>query len=324
MNLNDFGENRSRSKTPPRRRNAVSSSKSTYSPVQWRVAQTGVFQECTVTHRRLPAGSYTCEESYPDGLKLLAKSLKVDDLICVPEGPESDVLQEIQTFWAVADRYLDKGFLHRRGILLYGPHGSGKSSLVHQVVQQAIHAGHVAFFCQHPSPFIKMMELFRKIEPDRAAVCVFEDIDAIIKESGDADILQWLDGTHQVNHVVNLATTNYPEELDRRLVARPRRFDRIIKIDQTPADARESYLAKKLPELTAGERKRWLEASEGLSIAALAELVVSVMCLGQAFEDVLHKLRTMDQSHPSSKQYRRDSLGFALATMNGESTELEE
>ena len=42
-------------------------------------------------------------------------------------------------------------------------------------------------------------------------ICIFEDIDAIIQNYGDCVLLQWLDGHHQVDRVINLATTNYPE-----------------------------------------------------------------------------------------------------------------
>ena len=102
---------------------------------------------------------------------------------------------------------------------------------MHQVVHRIIKAGHVAVFCEHPGFLTRAMEVFRKIEPDRPVVCLFEDIDAIIEMHGDSELLQWLDGSHQINKVINIATTNYPERLDRRIVSRPRRFDRIIKIE---------------------------------------------------------------------------------------------
>ena len=42
-------------------------------------------------------------------------------------------------------------------------------------------AGHVAVFCEHPGFLTRAMEVFRKIEPERPVVCLFEDIDAIIE-----------------------------------------------------------------------------------------------------------------------------------------------
>ena len=34
-----------------------------------------------------------------------------------------------------------------------------------------------------------------------------------------------------MNRTINLASTNYPERLDRRIISRPRRFDRILRIE---------------------------------------------------------------------------------------------
>jgi SpoVK/Ycf46/Vps4 family AAA+-type ATPase len=143
---------------------------------------------------------------------------------------------------------------------------------------------------------------------------MFEDIDAIIEIHGDSELLQWLDGSHQINKVINIATTNYPERLDRRIVSRPRRFDRIIKIEAPADKIRELYLAKKLPDLPAAELSRWVTTTEGLSFAALAELVISVACLGNSLEETVAVLRTLDDQHPSSREFERPgSMGFSAA-----------
>jgi SpoVK/Ycf46/Vps4 family AAA+-type ATPase len=181
-------------------------------------------------------------------------------------------------------------------------------------VHRIIKAGHAAVFCEHPGFLTRAMEVFRKIEPDRPVVCLFEDIDAIIEEYGDSELLGWLDGSHQINKVINIATTNYPERLDRRIVSRPRRFDRIIKIEAPTAGMRETYLKKKLPELAGnGELGLWVKLTDGLSFAALAELVISVACLGNNLEDTIKLLRQLDDQHPSSKEFDRPGgMGFNL------------
>src|SRR5437764_11862512 len=162
------------------------------------------------------------------------------------------------------------------------------------------------------------MELFRKIEPERPLVCMFDDIDAIIELHGDSELLQWLDGSHQINKVINIATTNYPERLDRRIVSRPRRFDRIIKIEAPSAGIRETYFRKKLPDLAAnGQLAHWVDLTDGLSFAALAELVISVACLGNQLEDTVTLLRGLDDHQPHSKEFDRPgAMGFGTAVRN--------
>src|SRR5262249_23195198 len=103
--------------------------------------------------------------------------------------------------------------------------------------------------------FNRCVALFRQVEPDRPIVCVFEDIDAIIAVYGDSDLLQWLDGNQQVDRAGNLASTNYPEKLDRRIIARPRRFDRILRIATPgcgPPTSRGSCRSWGTPSASAG------------------------------------------------------------------------
>ncbi len=287
-------------------------------PVQWKVVQAGVFEVCGVTAARLPAGAYSCTLNQYGEVQLVARDLQVDDLIDFADSLPSKILREIESFWELGEQFQKHGYLHRRGYLLYGPQGAGKSSVVHQVVHRIIRAGHVAVFCEHPGFLTRAMEVFRKIEPDRPVVCLFEDIDAIIETHGDSELLQWLDGSHQINKVINIATTNYPERLDRRIVSRPRRFDRIIKIEAPTAAIRETYLSRKLPDLAAnGQMAHWVAMTEGLSFAALAELVISVACLGNSLEETVNVLRQLDDQHLSSKDFDRPgTMGFALRSPN--------
>jgi AAA+ superfamily predicted ATPase len=317
MDLNDFGtqcDNSRRSHVegdpyaPP---NNYPVPEAPVAPIQWKVGAPGLYEACGPTHRRLPAGAYGCSLNQFGEPQLVSKDLQVDDLIDFANSLPSQILKEIENFWSLGETFQRHGYLHRRGYLLYGPQGSGKSSVVHQVVHRIIKAGHISVFCEHPGIFTRTMEMFRKIEPERPLVCMFEDIDAIIEIHGDSELLQWLDGSHQVNKVINIATTNYPERLDRRIVSRPRRFDRIIKIETPSAAIRETYLVKKLPELPPEDVARWVGLTEGLSFAALAELVISVACLGNSLEDTIRVLRAIDDQHPTSREFDRPGIiGF--------------
>jgi hypothetical protein len=270
---------------------------------QWSVLHDGGFQACGQTRTRLPPGGFACTQDCYGRIQLQPQQLLADDYIDFPDSLPSRVLRDIGLFWTARDRFDRFGFLHRRGFLFYGKQGCGKSSLIHQIVQGIVADGHVAFFCDHPYVFLAAMQEFRRVEPARPLVCVFEDIDAIIKRFGDAALLQWLDGNHQVDRVVNLASTNYPERLDRRIVSRPRRFDRILRIDAPDARFREAYLTRKLRGQPAAERGRWVQLTEGLPFAALAELVISVECLGNDLEESVALLKSLDARTPSSLEF---------------------
>lgn len=318
MDLNDFGTQPPDNRNNGEQRNyyrppGYYGGEAGNSPVQWKIVQSGVFEICGTTAHKLPAGAYGCSLNQYGDVQLMTRDLQVDDLIDFADSLPSKILEEIENFWDLGDIFTKHGYLHRRGYLLYGPQGSGKSSVVHQVVHRIIKASHVAVFCEHPGFLTRAMEVFRKIEPDRPVVCLFEDIDAIIEIHGDSELLQWLDGSHQINKVINIATTNYPERLDRRIVSRPRRFDRIIKIESPSASIRETYFRKKLPDLAGnGQLAHWVSLTDGLSFAALAELVISVACLGNQLEETVTLLRGLDDHQPNSKEFERPgAMGFA-------------
>jgi len=267
------------------------------SDLQWTLTRDGSFIVCGRTTRQLPPGAYTlsldnCSESH-----FKPHSLHTDDLIEFPESVSSNILAEVERFWSMGDRFARLGFAHRRGYLFYGKQGCGKSSLIHQIIAR------IAFFCAYPVWFRIALARFREVEPERPIVCIFEDIDATIKQYGDSELLQLLDGNSQVDKVVNLASTNYPERLDRRIIARPRRFDRLIKIESPDATLREAYFAKKLPELPRAQLAKWVELSNGLPFASLTELVISVECLGHDLEEAAKSLHELDRHTPSSDEF---------------------
>jgi hypothetical protein len=255
------------------------------SDLQWTLTRDGSFVVCGRTVRPLPPGAYTLSLDHCGECHYKPHPLNTDDLIEFPASVSAGVLAEVERFWSMGDRFARLGFAHRRGYLFYGKQGCGKSSLIHQLIGRIVGAGHVAFFCAHPAAFRITLARFREVEPGRPVVCVFEDIDATIKYYGDSELLQLLDGNAQVDKVVNLASTNYPERLDRRIIARPRRFDRLIKIGSPDAALREAFFAKKLP------------------FAGLSELIISVECLGHDLEAAAAALHELDRHTPSSDQF---------------------
>lgn len=276
---------------------------------QWAVMPDGSYRLCGATVANLPAGAYTCYDT-GFGLSFQRRELHVDQLIECPSSLAAQMLDEIERFWGLEERFRRYGFLQRRGYLLHGRPGSGKTSVIHQVIVRAVAAGHVAFFCETPD-FVECLQAFRSVEPTRPMLCVFEDID-VLASHNDTGLLQWLDGYCQVDKVVNIATTNFPEELDRRIVSRPRRFDRVLRIDAPDSQLRDAYLAAKVPDLSPAEREQWVAVSSDLSFAALTELVISVRCLGNDLVATAQMLRKIESEAPKDEsrswpQKRRES-----------------
>jgi SpoVK/Ycf46/Vps4 family AAA+-type ATPase len=268
---------------------------------QYTVCGNDEYVACPRTVKSLPSGLYGVHLSRGE-IIYTKKDIKVDSLLKFPNGIADDILKEIESFWKKGLIFSKHGFLHRRGYLLYGPQGSGKTIIVQQVLKDILDKGGIAFVCGHPQLLTEGLVTFRKIEPNRSAVCVFEDIDSIVTTYGEDSLLTLLDGENQIDNVLNIATTNYPEKLDKRIVGRPRRFDRVLKIGMPPAEIRRLYFIEKL-KLEDEDIEKWVANSEGFSFAALAELVISVKCLGNSFESSVETLKALMSSKVSSSEF---------------------
>ncbi|MFA5261716.1 MAG: AAA family ATPase [Candidatus Omnitrophota bacterium] len=284
-------------------------------PSQWGSVGAKLFKAFPVTHSKLPSGCYAMtQDNHDERIVFVGKDIKNDKIIRFNGDLTDNLLNEIDDFWKKENVFKECGFLHKRGYLLYGSAGTGKSSIVWQVSQALIDKGGVVFTCDNPRFFFQGLKDFRRVEPKRPIVCVFEDIDAIIKKYGDMEILSILDGDNQVNGVINIATTNYPEVLDKRINNRARRFDRVYKIEFPDDAVREAFLKEKLTKKH--NVKEWMKKTEDLSFAALAETVVSVVCLGNDLDDTIKTLRDLANKNVSSSD-SNSGVGFG-ATKNDE------
>jgi DNA replication protein DnaC len=280
------------------------------SKTQWAVIGDKEYIACSSTVKILKPGMYYIIYDQRYGSVFIEHSLNTDDLIDFPDTIFDRAEKEIENFWALNQEFKNYGFLHRRGFLLYGPAGGGKSCLVSRICKNIINRGGIVFECiKSVDAFFNGLAQFRTVEPDRQMVCIFEDIDALIEQFGEAGILSLLDGENQVDHVINIASTNYPERLDKRIVSRPRRFDRIIKVGMPDENIRRVFFEKKL-KINGDDIDKWVKASDGLSFAALSEMVIGVKCLKNDFDEVISRLKEMTSKKVSSSEFDNSSVGF--------------
>jgi len=263
--------------------------------VQWLVLPDGRFAGMGASVPLLESGVYRPEYDDRYGILLQRRNLKNDDIVRLPDTASDAVLQSIQTFWEQRDRFKKRGQLFKRGVLLWGPPGSGKTITIALLMDDLVERGGIVVVVDSPDLARRALELIRRVEPDRPLICVLEDIDEVIARHGEHEVLALLDGENQVDNVCHVATTNYPELLPSRLVNRPSRFDEIIKIGMPSAEARKVYLQARIfeGELTEIEMLTWIEETEGFSIAHLRELIVAVFCLGRTYDVTLQRLRAM-------------------------------
>lgn len=284
--------------------------KSTSSFQKWAIGSDGdQFMPIGATSPIIEAGVYNCGLTN-EGKAVFAKQpINVDSLLAFKDSVSSEVLAEIDKFWSLEKNFSKHGFLHRRGFLLYGPPGSGKSALIQQVISNVVERNYIVALASNPAHFTEALAQFRKVEPKRKLICLFEDIDAYIRRYDEDKVLSLLDGENQLDNVLNIATTNYPENLDPRIVNRPRRFDNLVFIGMPNDSIRKEYFTKKLG-LESKEVDKWVKDSDGFSFAALAEAVISIKCLGNTYKDTFDKLKQLQSQNLNSENWGGSRLGF--------------
>ncbi len=210
-------------------------------------------------------------------------SLSWDD-ISVPAETRHAIVAHTTRFLEWAPRLEPHGVSPRRGLLLTGKPGTGKT-LVCKVLMNTSPGvtclvAHTAYM-MHPLYIDELYKLAADLSP---TIVFLEDIDLIGQGRlrsgyGMADALSRLlfalDGVQDCRNVVTVATTNWLEILDEALKDRPSRFDRVISIEPPDAQQRRSYLnylARKVP-LPPDVIDRLVQSTAGMTPAQIQEVV---------------------------------------------------
>ncbi|AVK76413.1 BCS1 N and AAA ATPase domain containing protein [Pandoravirus neocaledonia] len=133
-----------------------------------------------------------------------------------------DLIEDLRRFFDRKELYASKGRRWKRGILLYGPPGSGKSTLIHLL------ASHFGRSIAHADSLKSVTAKLAKNLPSNT-ILVFEDVDCgpgVTRDSTDfATVLNVLDGfSDYQDGMVVIMTTNHVGKIDPALL-RPGRMD---------------------------------------------------------------------------------------------------
>lgn len=267
---------------------------------QWTTSDNTTFFPAGSVVKQLPPGYYdVCDTMH--GICFGKKATKSESLIRFPDSETDLVIEEIGKFWELEDKFRENNLPYKRGIMLYGPPGSGKSCCIRLAIEDLTHKRNgIVIDFPRTQLFKEAYEIIRQIHPEMPIVVLMEDVDNILSH-GESETLNLLDGIYDIDKVVFLATTNYPERLGSRIMNRPSRFDKKFLIGMPSAEAREMFIRSKLTEDDESTIKTWVEDTDGFSIAHIKELYVANRILGDVYDRALAVLRGMSSTEASSR-----------------------
>jgi hypothetical protein len=189
--------------------------------------------------------------------------------------------------------YKDLKVPYRRGVLLHGPPGNGKTSLIRFIGSALPELPMLVLRpCAHFDADT-LGEIFKKWSAVAPSVLIIEDLDWLLKQVNISAFLNALDGIDSgsengneesnlatrsaaaaVGHgLLLIATTNHPDQLDPAVNNRPGRFDVVMEIGCPDQTLRREFFAHRLPLVDAGFLDQLSQATDGLSFAHLQEVL---------------------------------------------------
>lgn len=165
-----------------------------------------------------------------------------------------------------------------KGILMFGPPGTGKTMLMRAVTSElgdvhlvTMSGGEISKY--GPERAIESIrQTFDRAKENAPAIVFIDEIDAVVPARDQAsekgvqftgEFLEELDGIKSNYNIVLVATTNRPDMLDPALL-RPGRIDKIIYIPPPPVADREEIFKHNLSKAPIGK--------DGINFAKLAEM----------------------------------------------------
>jgi transitional endoplasmic reticulum ATPase len=213
------------------------------------------------------------------------------------EGIKKELQEAVEWPLKYPDLYTTIGYSMPKGVLLYGPSGTGKTLLAKSVATES-EANFISV--RGPELLSKWVgesergvrEVFRRARQASPCVIFFDEIDALapvrglggdsmVTERVVSQLLTELDGIQSLSGVVVLAATNRMDMVDPALL-RAGRFDKLLYIPSPDKEARRSILEihiKHKPVAADLDIVRVAEMTEGFSGADLTSVVNTAVSL---------------------------------------------
>lgn len=200
------------------------------------------------------------------------------DNLFLPNDIKSEIKSLVENFLSSKDFYIKNNIPWKRGLLLYGQPGCGKTSIIRTILST---------YDFKPVTVIPgatdetIRDAFSYAEDQSPALLYFEDLDSLLEKNVDISLfLNLMDGIAAKNGLLVVATANDMRKLKTSITDRPSRFDRKFEIPLPTQEMAYIYLKKWFGNSISVKKCRELSKCAekyDFSYAYLKELYISSM-----------------------------------------------
>lgn len=287
---------------------------------QYLVAKNGMFisDVKATTAYKLPANIYHVFPGQNGETVFLPKSVDTDKLLNLPGMSTNLMLNDLLEFWNESSRfkYEEMGLVYKRGILLHGKPGTGKTASIVSLCSKIVKDDGIVIYNPEPQALSEAIKQIRSIEDvSRKVLVVFEEVDRIVDNS---DFLSLLDGELQINSITYVATTNHINKIPHRIKNRKSRFAKVIEVGTPSLQDRVIYITNKLNGKVSVEFIQDIaKKTEGFVIDQLKDVIISYYVFNISIDVAIEEARIQEVFESEDEDTLTDSEVVAVSEAGG-------